>query len=362
MKIAIKVVAVLLVVSVVVSAGFIIMKSSQGISYDISTIETLVTDVEIVSEGTDTVILKKSGDGEFKVLMFTDTHINGKKTEDAMTVGYVVENITEHNPDLVIFGGDNISSGFSKKRTHQFAEIMEKLGIYWAAVLGNHEGAGFLAVSREENIEIFSSYSHCLMRDGRADVDGNGNYSVVILNSDDTVRQVIFLMDTGSYMTEESKKEYGVSKEGEVYDGVKASQVKWYEDKHDEIEDQYGEFKSVTVVHIPPYQTEEHFEGSELIFGEKREGICESGFDAGLFEAMLQKGSAQAVFFGHDHVNDFAYDCDGIRLSYIQTSGYGVYNMESKFDAPENEWIQGCTLVEFAADGSYSEQRIFNHK
>jgi hypothetical protein len=41
-------------------------------------------------------------------------------------------------------------------------------------------------------------------------------------------------------MTEESKKEYNVTKDGEVYDGVKTSQVKWYKEKHDEIEAEYG--------------------------------------------------------------------------------------------------------------------------
>ncbi len=362
MKTAIKVISLILSAAVIISVGFVVIKCSQGISYDASAVENIGTDVEIISEDIDTVVLKKSDTADFKVLMFTDTHLNGKKTQDAMTVEYIVRNVTAHKPDLVIFGGDNISSGFSKKRTEQFCEIMEKLGVYWAAVFGNHEGDGFLSVSREENVEIFSSYSYCLMCEGKEDVDGNGNYSLVILNADDTVKQVIFLMDSGSYMTKESKQEYGVTEEGEVYDGVKASQVKWYEDKHNEIEAAYGKFKSVTVVHIPPYQTEEHFEGSELIFGEKREGICESGFDAGLFDAMTEKGSAQAVFFGHDHVNDFAYEYDGIRLSYIQTSGYGVYNMESKFGAPENEWIQGCTLVTFVDDGSFVEQRILNHQ
>ena len=77
---------------------------------------------------------------------------------------------------------------------------------------------------------------------------------------------------------------------------------------------------------------------------------------------MLEKGSTQAVYFGHDHVNDFGVMYEDILLSYIQPSGYGSYNMESKFDAPESEWIQGCTLLQIKDDGTYSAERIYNHK
>ncbi len=362
MKKGVKILISVLIVAVIVFGGFLIFKSNQGISYDITTVTKIENDVEIVAEDTDSVTLKKKGDGEFRVLMFTDTHLNGKKDEDNQTVSYIVKNITEQKPDLVIFGGDNISSGFNKKRTNEFARLMDALGVYWAAVLGNHEGEGFLAVSREENVKIFSSFDYCLMREGKEDVDGNGNYAVNILNSDHTLKQVFFFMDSGSYMTEDAKAEYAVDKDGEVYDGVKTSQVEWYKERHDAIKAQYGDFKSVTVVHIPPYQAEKEYAEGEFLYGEKREGICESGFDAGLWSAIKKKGSTQAVFFGHDHVNDFGVMCDDVLLSYIQTSGYGVYNMQTKFDSPENEWIQGCTLLQINSDGTYTAERIYNHK
>ncbi len=361
MKKSLKVIVSIILIVVIGAGGFIVYKSSQGISYDISTVEKVENDIEIVKEDTDSVTIKKNGDGDFKVLMFTDTHLNGKK-EDNTTVSYIVKNITEQKPDLVIFGGDNVSSGFNKKRNVELAELMETLGVYWAAVLGNHEGDGILAVSREENVEIFSSYDHCLMREGKEGIDGNGNYAINILNSDGTLKEVFFLMDSGSYMTEETKKEYGVTEDGEVYDGVKTSQVEWYKEKHDAIEAEYGKFKSVTVVHIPPYQAEKEYTEGDFLYGEKREGVCESGFDSGLIDAMIEKGSAQAVYFGHDHVNNFGVMHEDIILSYIQPSGYGVYNMETKFDSPENEWIQGCTLLNIKADGTYTAEQIYNHK
>lgn len=355
------IITVILAVSIGAGA-FVIYKNSQGISYDISSVEKVQNNIEIIKEDADSVTIKKNSDGNFRVLMFADTHLNGKKATDIQTVSYIVKNITEQKPDLVLFGGDNVSSGFNKKRNVEFAQLMENLGVYWAAVLGNHEGDGLLAVSREENVDIFSSFDHCLMRQGKEDVDGNGNYAINVLGKDNKIIQAFFLMDSGSYMTDESKKEYGVTKDGEFYDGVKTSQVNWYKAKHDAVEAQYGKFKSVTVIHIPPYQAEKEYAESDFLYGEKREGVCESGFDSGLVDAMTEKGSAQAVYFGHDHVNNFGVMYNNILLSYIQPSGYGVYNMESKFDAPENEWIQGCTLLDIRPDGSFSASRIYNHQ
>lgn len=362
MKKVLKLIIAVLLVAIIGTSVFVIYKNSQGISYDITSVKKIENHIEIIKEDVDNVTLKKKSDSDFKVLMFTDTHLNGKKEKDIQTVSYMIKNITEQKPDLVIFGGDNVSSGFNKKRNHEFAELMDSLGVYWAAVLGNHEGDGFLAVSRKENVEIFSSYDYCLMREGKEDVDGNGNFTITVLNSDNTVKEVFFLMDSGSYMTEESKEEYGITEDGEVYDGVKTSQVNWYKEKHDEIEDKYGKFRSVTVIHIPPYQAEKEYGENEFLYGEKREGVCESGFDSGLFDAMKEKGSAQAVYFGHDHVNNFGVMYGDILLSYIQPSGYGVYNMASKFDSPENEWIQGCTLLTVKNDGTYSAEQIYNHK
>ena len=147
-----------------------------------------------------------------------------------------------------------------------------------------------------------------------------------------------------------------------LFRSVKDSQVEWYKAKHDTLTEEYGSFKSVTVVHIPIYQAEQDYNEVDFEYGDKREGVCESGFDSGLFDAMKEKDSAQAVYFGHDHVNNFGVMYDGILLSYMQPSGYAAYNMSSKFDAPENEWIQGCTVLNIAEDGTYTAERIFNHQ
>ena len=361
-KIVVAIIAIILVAAMG-AGGFVIYKSSQGLAYDISSVTKLENDVEIVSETDDSVTIKKNSNDEFKVLMFTDTHLKGDKELDNTTLTYMIKNITEQKPDLVILGGDNVTYGFNKKRNVQLAELFENLGVYWATVLGNHEGDGFMSYDRAKVIELFSSYEHCLVKENNnVFVWGFGNTAINILNSDGTLREVFFLMDSGDYMDAETKLDYGITDKDDVYDGVKRSQVEWYKEKHDALTAEYGKFKSVTVVHIPIYQAEKEYTEEDFLYGKKREGVCESGFDSGLFDAMKEKGSAQAVYFGHDHVNDFGVMCEDILLSYMQPSGYGAYNMQSKFDAPENEWIQGCTLLNISEDGTYTAERIFNHQ
>ena len=357
-KIILIVVAVIVAVPLAIGAGLLINEIYEGLHYDIESVENIGSTLEIVKEDVDSVTVKKNDDSDVKVMMFTDTHLNGN-INDAMTLKYLVENITREKPDLVIFGGDNISSALSKKRTNEFAQLMENLGVHWAAVLGNHDGEGVLKYSREKIIDIYASKENSLVRQGKEDIDGNGNFTINILNNDGTLREVFFLMDSGDYMTNKTKEQYGIPKNEDYYDGVKESQVQWYKEKHDAIEAEYGEFKSITVMHIPPYQCRELGEDG-FLYGEKREGMCPSGFDSGIFDAMKEKGSAQAVYYGHDHVNDFGVMYDGILLSYIQSSGYSSYNMGSRGE-PESEWVQGCTILTIKADGTYDATRYLNH-
>lgn len=360
-KIILKIIVAVVVVAIIGAGGFLGYKIMQGLRYDIDSVESIGSTLEIVKEDVDSITVKKTDDSNLKVLLFSDTHFNGNKN-DQMTATYIVENITREKPDLVIFGGDNVSSAISKKRTREFAQLMENLGVHWAAILGNHDAESILTYTRKEVIDVYASAENCLVRQGKEDIDGNGNFTINILNNDGTLREVFFLMDSGDYMSDEMKEKYGVDKEEYRYDGVKESQVQWYKEKHDEIEAEYGKFKSVTVIHIPPYQLRNVEAQKEplYVYGDKREGVCPAGFDSGLFDALKEKGSCQAVYFGHDHVNDFGIINDGILLSYIQSSGYSSYNMGTRGE-PESEWLQGCTILDIKSDGTYYTSRHLNH-
>ncbi len=337
----------------------------HSLNYDIDSLENIGKTVNVVSKGSDSVTIKCESDAQFKVIAFTDLHLDGKNKTSYMTVDNLVKNIIKEQPDLVILGGDNVTSGFNKKRANQFAEIFENLGVYWAGVLGNHEGDNKYSLTRPEMIEVFSSYEHCLMLEGPEDIWGDGNYYINILNPDNSLREMFVFMDTGDEVSEETKKEYGIPPEESPYDGVKTSQVEWYKEIITNNKKEYGKFSSIAVMHIPLPQYENAFSEveagkNEFLYGNKLENICESGFDSGLFDAIKELKSTKAVFCGHDHLNDFGIEYKGVLLGYLQPSGYGSYTSASKLGYEEKDWLQGYTVFEILKDGTFSQTHYRN--
>lgn len=359
-KKVITVLSVIAALAVISGAVFVYFQIPHALSYDIESIKKVGTTVSIVDEGEDFVEIKKSGSGDFKVLMFTDLHFDGKNRTTKKTVKNLVANIQSEKPDLVILGGDSIEKGLSKKRTHQLAQIFEQLGVYWAAVLGNHEGDGAFAVSRSKTVDIFASYAHCLMRQGKKDVDGNGNYVVTVLNQDDSIKECFFLLDTHDSMSNAMKEKYGLDKSKNYYDGLYSSQVSWYTEKLSALKEEKGDFRSIAVIHIPLPQYRTAAETESFIYGDRLEEICESGFDSGFFDAVKSGGSTTAVFCGHDHVNTFGVLYKGILLSYIQPSGYSSYTAASKLGYKEKDWLQGYTVLNIMSDGKFTQAQHRN--
>lgn len=360
MKKKLKIIIPCIVLIVLIIAGSVTYSFlPHSLNYDIKAIEKVGSDVEVIEKTVDTVTVKKADDSNFKVLMFTDIHLDGKNETSNMTVENLVKDITKEKPDLVILGGDNVTSGLNRTRSKQLGQIFEQLGVYWAGVIGNHEGDNGSSISRTEMMNIFTSFDHCLMLKGPDDIWGDCNYSLNILNSDDTLKKTFYFLDTGNDALPELIEKYNVKDEDRhLYDGVKEDQIKWYSDKVVETVDKYGDNESIMVVHIPLFQMREAAETETYLYGDKREGVCSSCYDTGLFDAIKAGGSTKAVYFGHDHVNNFAIELDGITLSYIEQSGYGSYNLFTKTGAEEKDWLQGYTMLNINSDGVYSHQFV----
>ena len=338
------------------------------LNYKIKAIEPVGSSLT-VTESEDAVTVRKAGNGDFKILMFTDMHLDGKNETSFLTVDHLVKNIQREQPDLVILGGDNVTSGMNRKRAHQLAEIFERLGVYWAGVLGNHEGDNPYSVSRTEMVNIFSSYDHCLMRRGLDTVTGDCNYALLIENEDGSLRKAFYFLDSFDEMTDAQKAEYNWTDDMSSYDGPKADQIAWYAEKAAAVSGQYGEKESILVLHIPLLQMRQNAlpkggfsaeaPGTEgFVFGAQRENVCCTGYENGLFDAVKAAGTT-AVFCGHDHLNNFGVVVDGVLLAYIEMSGYGSYSMRSKGFA-EEEWLQGYTKLTLDENGDFIHEQILN--
>ena len=313
----------------------------------------------VTEDGEDCVTVCKETEGDFKILMFTDLHLDGKNATSKLTVSHLVENIQREKPDLVLLGGDNVTSGLNRIRAKQLGKIFEKLGVYWAGVLGNHEGDNPWSITRTEMAEIFSSFDHCLMRRGAEEIDGDCNYALSIVNSGGQMLETFYFLDTFDEMSDATRAEYAVPADASEYDGAHANQVAWFTAKAAALNARYGAFKSVLLMHIPLPQVAAAAEAGNFAFGGKLENVCCTGFDSGLFDAAKAAG-VEAVFCGHDHLNTFGVMYENVLLSYIEPSGYGSYTTASRLGYEEKDRLQGYTVLTVHANGGFTQQQVRN--
>lgn len=381
-KKALKVLCIILAV-IIGAAGICALLSSAGNKANIEKISAF----EKV-EKADRLVPEKDEDGnwtfttdrDFRVMQLTDVHIGGgfmSLKKDAMALNAVAAMVKAEEPDLVIVTGDvsypvpfqaGTFNNLSSARV--FAALMEQLGVYWTLGFGNHDTEAYSYHSRKDISEFYSSedFEYCIFKSGPEDVDGYGNQIINVKNTDGIVTQSLFVFDSHSYV------------DGDVlgimwkYDNIHENQVVWYEESLSKINAKNAEtakekdleipdtVKSAAFFHIPLTEQKDAWyefadngfadtENVKLIYGTAGEGkkvVYPGVGEDGLFEKMLELGSTQAVFCGHDHYNNFSLDYKGIRLTYGMSVDYlaypGIYKEGSQ---------RGCTLITFSPDGSF---------
>ncbi|MDP4090424.1 MAG: metallophosphoesterase, partial [Bacillota bacterium] len=177
--------------------------------------------------------LKFNEDGKFKIVQFTDTQ-DGPNT-DPRTIKLMNNILDKEKPDLVVLTGDNIADGKCttrediKKAIDNIAQPMETRNIPWAIVFGNHDTEHNI-MTREEMMKLYMSYPHNISSIGPKNVDGVGNYNLLINGSKSNKPAFnVYMMDSGSYTTT------GIG----YYDWIKFSQIQWYRSTTEELKAKY---------------------------------------------------------------------------------------------------------------------------
>ncbi len=316
-------------------------------------------------------------DRDFKILQLTDVHIGGgfmSIKKDSLAINAVAAMVAEEKPDLVIVTGDIAypipfqAGTFNNKTSAKlFADLMERLGVYWAPAFGNHDTETYSFFSREDIGGMYASgeYPHCLFQAGPADVDGVGNYCINVKKSSGEITQSLIMLDSHSYLKGNLP---GVSWK---YDNIHKSQVDWYESEIKALTSENGGVcpKSLAFFHIPPQEMKDAYfeyrdngfqdtENVKYIYGkigEKESAIFSGDCNDGLFDRMLSLGSTQGIFFGHDHLNSMSLEYKGIRLTYGHSIDYLAYFGIMKYGVQ-----RGCTVITVTPDGSF-DSRLENY-
>lgn len=339
--------------------------------------EYVGTNVKILSEDEDSVtIAKVDAEGKimndgFRILSSTDFHFGDDNKLRDKCMDMFVKQIKATMPDLVVLTGDIIQSKYQHFDAIQFGQFMEKIGVYWTFVFGNHEAREEKGDFKYLLMKCKTIFPHCLARQGKPDLFGYGNYCVNIMKSENEVLKTLFMFDSGRNIISEYAVEHGLSADTKGYDFLKNNQLDWYKEKICSLREKYGEVKSFMYMHIPlkeyenaialdEYERWVFTDKCKILYGSVFESVGCSPYNSGMFDLIKELNSTQAVFAGHDHVNDFCALYDGIYLVYNQYNGYETYTMDDKQGWKEKDWMQGVTITDVFPDGSFDISPRYN--
>lgn len=307
--------------------------------------------------------LRFRADGTFHILQLTDIHLVDPEMDDdpdrsipennEKNTFFVMEScIRRTQPDLVVLTGD-IVNGYWEEMTYDYLHkiirkvcaIFEKYNVPFAPVFGNHDSE--LNFHREIQMTLYLESPLCYGTLNAEDMAGCGNYHLPILSGDGTHKAYnLWLMDSNDY----NRDANGKFMPG--YDYVHEDQIAWYEKTAAALRAENGgePLPALLFQHIPVQQEYDRIEISDTPAedvpgfmgkdgtcysmpaarcGRLRETPCPPGGNhREQFDSWVKTGDIVAAFFGHDHVNDFVVEKDGILLIQTLCAGFSTYGLE----------------------------------
>lgn len=305
------------------------------------------------------------------------------------------------NPDLVVFTGDNIlgnhlrDARFGSRKVilspdgeyeamktaiHHIAEPVDRRGIPFTMIYGNHDDMNF--ISKEKQAEIWRGYDSFVGLDDSGDSGDVATFNLPVMSSDGKKTAFnLWFIDSARLDKAEEK----------CHTGVKKQAVEWYINKSNLLKEQNGgkPVPSVLFQHIPfsemtrlnsPCKKDDYgalplFKKGEPekyirldpavadgFLGEPIDGCEENN---GEFDAIKKQGDVAAAVFGHDHRNNFIAELDGIRIFQSSAASFrcygnrfrGVRVIEINENEPESVKTYFLTYSELCGNGPVSRLR-----
>lgn len=297
--------------------------------------------------------LKFNGDGKFKIFVLAD--VQDDYPIEKAEIAFIEAALDKEQPDVVVFDGDNIVTSDVRAYEQLLAPLVKR-NIPFTFVFGNHDDESSV-LNKEEMLAEYQKYAGCLAYDADPSLHGCATHNLPVLSSDGSrVAFNLWLMDSGDYV-------FDANGNGLGYDWVRADQIKWYQNTRDSLKAENGGelVPSMMFQHIIPKEACEKIfyksyiplgditmnfnDGTYLTFlpditsfsGLLFERSCPGCGSDGQWQAIVEGGDVLGVVVGHDHVNGFVADVDGVDL--IQTAG-ATYNSYS------NSFLQGGRIIE----------------
>lgn len=268
----------------------------------------------------NTAMLKKEKGKDFKILTLSDIHFSDfgyRAFLSIFNVNKIKRLVATNQPDLILLLGDIVCGDNSDYYSIQrITDLMESFGIPWAPVFGNHDDEvncdlNFLA-------DVMMQSPHCLMQKGDPEM-GVGNY-IINVAEDDKIVESLIMMDSHHNQPNEKQHEW----------------FKWATDGINRLTDNGSEISVYMHIPIPEYRyaydeawnaDTKKWNKEYNAYGSLHESVaCERDGEGnpvqrGFFDLVKASGTTKYIFCGHDHMNDFSIEYDGIRLTYMMKLG-----------------------------------------
>lgn len=305
---------------------------------------------------------KEADDTAFRILQITDVHILNDEKKDAKAFKTIDAMVETTNPDMIMFTGDLTSEKENFTAFKTMCEYLESFNIPWAFVFGNHEGLDIKyapdevidpekIADRQTLSDYLETLPNCIYEAGDENVDGMGNYYYNVKDDNGNVITSLIMMDSHSY-----------DEENNGYDHFHDNQIEWYENTVKSIAkevngDESEVVPSLAFFHVPmkEYMTAyDEAKGTDnRLWGfrfPKEDGT--PAVDDQMFEKMVELGSTKGCFAGHDHMNNFSVNYQGIRLTYGLSCDHNIYLVP----------LRGGVLINVKNDGSFTTQHLIRHR
>ncbi|MGN0548352.1 MAG: metallophosphoesterase [Acutalibacteraceae bacterium] len=289
---------------------------------------SLASSAFAVDDSLTTAPLYFDGNGNFRIMHITDTHLNYDNIDDSLWL--IADAIDKEQPNLIVLTGDVFKAG-TVEETEWFVDrimsVFEVRDIPVAVAFGNHDSESGI-ISREDLMAIYNRYSCSISIDDGDQLSGCGTYNVPIYSKEDgKMKFNLWIFDSGAY-----------DDEGR-YSNVLEDQVEWYKAKSEEYEKLYGEkiyslaFQHIIVPEVYDalkqvktkrayaykriYTDNEYymFDPNVENHGTLQEMPCPGYYNHGQVDAMVERGDVLGMFFGHDHTNSFSVNYKGINIT-----------------------------------------------
>ena len=284
-------------------------------------------------------------DGKFSIMHVTDTHLEDYNIDDSVwLIGVACD---KEQPDLVVITGDNVQNADDAEVTKGYITklmtVFEERSIPVAVTFGNHDSERG-AMSREELMAFYNTFSVSRSVDDGEALTGCGTYNLPILTSDgERVGFNVWVFDSNDY------------DEDGNYSFVHEDQIEWYKAASDALRAENGgetvyslAFQHIIVPEIYDALKKsdtatlfafEHiyedgyymFDPDNTNYGTLNEMPCPGKQNAGQFDAMVNQGDVLAVFTGHDHTNAFGVKYKGIDITNSLSTRYNGDAFSSQY-------------------------------